>query len=79
MEIKALGGCCKKSQQNYENAKQAAVLCEIKEEVVHVSDYGEIARLGVMSTPGIIINGKVMASGKLSSVNEIIQYIKSMQ
>ncbi|MGD9605659.1 MAG: thioredoxin family protein [Bacilli bacterium] len=79
MEIKALGGCCKKSMQNYENAKQAAKLCNISEEVINVTDYNEIAKLGVMSTPGIAINGKAVAWGKLSTVSEIVNYIKNMQ
>lgn len=77
MKIQALGGCCKKAITNYQNAVEAAKLCKINEEVEHISDMNQIIKLGVMSTPGLIINGKVVAVGRVLSVNQIVELIKA--
>jgi len=68
MEIKALGGCCKKTIANYEAIVQAAKELGIQEEVIHVTDMNEIMELGVMSTPGLVIDGKVMSVGRALTV-----------
>jgi len=72
MKIQALGGCCKKSTMNYQNAVEAAKLCNISEEVDHVSDMNEIMKLGVMSTPGLVIDGKVVSTGRLLTVKQMV-------
>lgn len=76
MKIQALGGCCKKSTKNYENAVKAAIICEIKEQVEHIADINQIMKMGVMATPGLAINGKVVSTGRLLSVNQIVDFIK---
>lgn len=75
MKIQALGGCCKKSMQNYQNIMDAAKECGIEESVEQISDTNEILKLGVMATPGLVIDGKVVSSGKLLSVGQIAELI----
>lgn len=70
MKIQALGGCCKKSTANYEAIVEAAKELGITDEVIHVTDMEEIMSLGVMSTPGLVIDGKVMSAGRALSVKE---------
>lgn len=70
MKIQALGGCCKKSTANYEAVVEAAKELGITEEVIHVTDMDEIMSLGVMSTPGLVIDGKVMSVGRALNVKE---------
>ena len=43
---------------------------DITDEVIHVTDMEEIMSLGVMSTPGLVIDGKVMSAGRALSVKE---------
>ncbi len=76
MIIQALGGCCKKSQTNYENAVKAAAAAGLYTTVEHVTDPEQIMNLGVLSTPGIAIDGKVMASGRVSTVAQILEMIE---
>lgn len=75
MKIITLGSCCKKSKQNHENAVIAARNCGV-EEPVNVGDMNEIMKYGVMMTPAIVIDGKVVAMGKLSTVSQIEKMIK---
>ena len=46
-------------------------------EVEHISDFTQIASYGVMSTPALVIDGKVVSYGKILSKNEIIDLIKN--
>ncbi len=75
MKIITLGNCCKKSIQNHKNAVIAAKNCGVKEPV-NVSDMNEILRYGVMMTPALVIDGKVVATGRMLSVEQIEKLIK---
>lgn len=75
MKIITLGNCCKKSQKNHENAVIAAKNCNV-DEPVNVGDIQEIMRYGVMTTPAIVIDNKVVSMGKMLKVNEIEKLIK---
>lgn len=75
MKIITLGSCCKQSKQNHENAVIAAKNCGI-EPPVNISDTMEIMKFGVMSTPALVIDGKVVAMGRMLSVEQIEELIK---
>ncbi|NLC16458.1 MAG: thioredoxin family protein [Clostridiales bacterium] len=75
MEIITLGNCCKKSRQNHENTVIAAKNCNIKEEVKNLGDIKDIMKYGVISTPAIIIDGKVVSMGKVLTVEQIEKLI----
>lgn len=77
MKIVTLGNCCKNSKKNHANAVEAAKRCNIKEPVENISDFNEIMKYGVMSTPGLVIDGKVVAMGRMLSVEQIEQLIKA--
>lgn len=75
MKIITLGYCCKKSRQTHENAVVAAKNCGV-EEPINISDIREILRYGVMSTPAIVIDGKVVSAGRMLSAEQIETLIK---
>ncbi len=77
MKIIALGGCCSKSQQNYKNAKIAAKNCGITDEVKQEKEIEKIMAYGVMATPALVIDNKVVAVGRMLSVEQIEKIIKS--
>lgn len=74
MKIITLGNCCKKSKQNHENAVIAAKNCGV-EEPINIGDMNEILRYGVMTTPALVIDGKVVATGRMLSVEQIEKII----
>lgn len=76
MNIKAVGGCCKKASKNYENIKEVVKELNLNIEVELITDNNEIANLGVMATPALIINDKIVSSGMLLKPKAIKSYIE---
>jgi len=77
MEIKVLGPGCANCQTMEEMTKTAVQELGLSATVEKVTDIAEIARHGILTTPGLIVNGKVKHSGKplptLEKVKELIQ------
>ncbi|WP_223420980.1 thioredoxin family protein [Tateyamaria pelophila] len=71
MQIKILGTGCKKCVALADNAKAAAQTAGIDFEIEKVTDIVTIAGYGVMSTPGLVLNDKVVSAGRVLSVQEI--------
>lgn len=71
-----LGACCEKSSKTFENVKTAAAELGLSDEVLNIGDMSEIASYGVMSTPALVIDGKVVSFGKLIHVNEAKEFIQ---
>lgn len=76
MDIKVLGAGC----TNCKNLKKAVIkaLSEmgIDAKVEKIEDIQKIMSYGIMRTPGLVINDKVVLSGKLPSVKEIKEIIE---
>ena len=78
MEIKVLGPGCANCHKMEEMAKQAVSDLGLTAEVVKITDIGDIARHGILSTPGLIVNGKVKHTGKpLPSLDKVKELLKS--
>lgn len=71
IKVEILGSGCKKCQQLEANAKAAIAALNLAAEVSHITDPIEIAKRGVMSTPALTVNGKVISKGKVVSAEEI--------
>ena len=77
MNIKKLGSGCKNCKTLYHNAILAVNELGIEAEVEKITDFEEIAKYGIMRMPGLVIDGKVVFYGKVSTKEEIISAIKS--
>jgi small redox-active disulfide protein 2 len=71
MIIKILGSGCKKCVALGENARAATKAAGKEAEIVKVTDFAQIAGYGVMSTPGLVIDEKLVSSGKVLTPQEI--------
>ena len=71
MEILILGTGCAKCKKLEENARQAISEMAIEATIEKVTDLDKIMDFGVMMTPALVIDEKVVASGKLLSAAEI--------
>lgn len=69
--IKILGTGCAKCLKLEDNVRKVVLDKGIHISVEHVTDFAEIASYGVMSTPGLVLNGEVVSFGKVLSYDEI--------
>ncbi|MEK6745120.1 MAG: thioredoxin family protein [Nitrospirota bacterium] len=65
MVIKVLGPGSLNCQKLEEMVKVAVKELGVDATLVKITDIGEIVKYGIVSTPGLIVNGKVKHSGKL--------------
>lgn len=63
MKIQILGSGCAKCRKLAEIAETAASQLGIDYEIEKITDVAKILEFGVMSTPGFVVDGKVLASG----------------
>ena len=63
--IEVLGPGCANCQRLERVAGEAATVAGVTAEIRHITDYAEIAQRGVMNTPGLVIDGRVVSTGKV--------------
>jgi small redox-active disulfide protein 2 len=73
--IEVLGPGCANCRRVEANAREAVVMAGVEAEIRHVTDYREIAAHGVMSTPGLVIDGTVVSSGRIPSAGDIATWL----
>lgn len=79
LDIKVLGPGCRNCV-NLDKATRTAVAELGFEASIHkVEDYAEIASYNIMSTPGLVINGTVVSSGRVPSTSEIKDLLLAAQ
>ena len=78
MVIKVLGPGCKNCVTLEANTKAALSELGIEAEIKKISDFAEIAKYGIMSTPGLVIDEKVVSFGKVLKPKDIVKIIKTV-
>lgn len=76
MKIEILGTGCAKCKALEENAKAAIGQIGGFHSVEKVDDIMKIMEYNVVSTPGLVVDGEVKSTGKLLTVQEIVDLIK---
>lgn len=71
MKIQVAGPGCAKCNETERNVFNACAELNLDAEISHVHDVTEFAKLGVMITPAVIVDGKVVVSGRVPSVEEL--------
>ncbi len=71
MQVEILGPGCKKCQQLEANAREAIAALELQAQLVHITDMIEIVKRGVLSTPALRINGKLVSQGQVLPPEQI--------
>jgi small redox-active disulfide protein 2 len=73
VKIEVLGSGCANCKALEANAREAVTIAGVEAEVVKVTDYAEIAARGVLSTPGLAIDGEVKSAGRIPSAGDIAE------
>ena len=78
MEIKVIGEGCEKCDRLYENTCLAVKELGLEASIDKVEDLMDIVRLGVMTTPSVMMDGKLIISGRVPKVKEIIKLLNQL-
>jgi small redox-active disulfide protein 2 len=73
--IEVLGPGCDNCKRLEANAREAVMMAGVEAEIIKVTDYAEIAAHGVLSTPGLVIDGKVVSAGRIPSAGNIAVWL----
>jgi len=73
--IKVLGSGCANCKKLEALAHQAAESMNLQAEFIKVTDYAEMMQYNIMSTPGLVINEKLVSAGRVPSVAEISTWL----
>jgi small redox-active disulfide protein 2 len=74
-DIKVLGPGCVRCKATEDMVRSTAANLGIDVNVEKVTDYAEIARFGIVSTPGIVIDGKVVHAGGLPKAEDLAKWL----
>ena len=77
--VKVLGSGCAKCNQLEAATREALSKLGMSTEIEHVSDFAKIASYGVMSTPALVVDGKVVSYGKVLKSEEVIKILQKVR
>jgi len=75
MQIKVLGPGCPKCHETEKLVREAVAEAGVSAEVTKVSDFQEMAMLGVFATPAVVIDGAVKCSGKVPAKKDVLAWL----
>jgi small redox-active disulfide protein 2 len=75
--IKVLGSGCANCKRLEETARKVVETLGIEAQIEKVTDYAEIMKYSIMSTPGLVINEKVVSAGRIPNEAEIAGWLKA--
>ena len=76
MKIKVLGSGCSKCEALLAATKEAVQHLGIDAEIEYVTDFAQSARYGVMSTPALVVDEKVVSAGRVLKASQIESFLK---
>jgi small redox-active disulfide protein 2 len=79
MKIKVLGPGCANCKRVEQIARREVEKLGMTAEIEKVTDYGQIMAYGVMSTPGLVIDEKVVAYGRIPTNQEVTDWLIAAQ
>jgi len=77
--VKILGSGCAKCNQLEAATREALGQLGMDTEIDHVTDFAQIAAYGVMSTPALVVDGKVVSFGKVLKTQEVVKILQKVR
>ena len=77
LTIKVLGSGCPNCKRLEQETRKVVNNLALEATVIKVTDYREIMEYDILSTPGLVINEKVVSTGKIPSQSEITSFLTS--
>ena len=79
LTIKILGTGCANCNKVEQVTRKAVSEMGFQADISKVTDYGEIMRYPIISTPGLVINGEVVCSGRVPTSAEVTTWLVDAQ
>jgi len=76
VKIEVLGTGCPRCKEVEKRVMDVLAETGVAAEVEKVTDIKKFAQMGILSTPGLVINGKVKAQGKIPSKEEVKKWLE---
>lgn len=73
--IEVLGSGCQKCQYTERIVREVASAAGIQADIRHVTDFAEIASRGIMSTPGLVVDGVVVMAGRVPTRDQVAVWL----
>ena len=77
LTIKILGSGCANCKRLEQIARQAVDSLELESEIIKVTDMKDIMAYDILQTPGLVINGKLVSSGRIPTPGSVVEWIKA--
>jgi len=77
LTIKVLGSGCANCKRVEQIARKVVTNLGIEANIIKVTDYNDIASYNILSTPGLVVNEKVVSYGRIPSEAEITTFVTS--
>jgi small redox-active disulfide protein 2 len=78
LTIKILGGGCANCKRLEAQTRKVVEKLDIDAEFIKVTDHNQIMEYPILATPGLVINEKVLSSGRIPSELEIESWLKAL-
>ena len=75
LQIKVLGSGCANCKRVEQIAQQAVQALSLDAEIIKVTEYPEIMKYNILSTPGLVINNKLRSAGRIPTEAEVMAWI----
>ena len=77
--IEVLGPGCYNCHLLEEAAKEAVAIAGIEAEIVKITSYDRIASYGILRTPGLVIDSRIVSAGRIPAASDIAQWLTASE
>ncbi|HFC11611.1 MAG TPA: thioredoxin family protein [Anaerolineae bacterium] len=77
LNLKILGTGCANCKRLEQQTRRVVEELGVSAEVEKVTDYADIMAYGIMSTPGLVVNGKVVSYGRIPEKSELVNWLQA--